>query len=180
MITEKERDLVNEIFDEGCRKYTEKLSVLADVLGCDASLELDRCSYIGRWLVENESKYRCEFKRRGLTVTDTDDDGTTFTMHGNDGSGGDSPVVFHVNWYKSGSTLHAVHYMRPSDARTRHDHTAEDAIDSVAKALWSITMWTLLAARYRAIKADVDDIETRKSDARVEKAMHQLELLKKL
>lgn len=180
MITEKEENLVNEIFDEGCRKYNEKLAVLADVLDCDMGLALDRCSYIGRWLVENESKYRGEFKRHGLTVRDTDDDGTVFTMRGNDGSGGDGPVGFHVNWYKIGSTLHAVHFMRPSDARTRYGHTAEDAVDSVAGALKSITMWTLLAARYKAIKADVDDIETRKSDARVEKALHQLELLKKL
>lgn len=180
MITEKERNLVNEIFDEGSRKYVDKQSILAGVLGCDVSLALDRCSYIGRWLVENESKYRCEFKRHGLTVTDTDDDGTTFTMRGNDGSGGDGPVVFHVNWYKSGSTLHAVHYMSPSDARTRYDYTAEDAVDTVARALCSITMWTLLAGRYKAIKADADDIEVRKSDARVEKALHQLELLRKL
>ena len=180
MITRKEEDLVNEIFDEGSRKYNEKLAVLADVIGCETSLARDQCSGIGKWLVENESKYRCEFKRHGLTVRNTDDDGTTFTMHGNDGSGGDSPVVFHVHWYRVCGDVNAVHYMHPSEERTRFKHTAEDAVNSVAGALRSITMWTLLAARYKAIKADVDDIEVKESDARVEKAMHQLELLRKL
>jgi len=180
MITKKEKDLVEKIFDEGCRKYAEKVVALAGVLGCDRSLALDQCSGFGRWLVENAEKWDEVFKKHGLRVSASMDSGTTFIMNVEDCKDGSGAISFHVNWYRSGNKLLATHFSDPPHERTRVEHTAEEAINSVAAALKSLNMWTILAAKYMAIKADVDDIETKMSDARVEKAMHQLELLKKL
>lgn len=179
MITQKEKDLVEKIFDEGCRKYAEKIATLAEVLGCDRSLALDRCSYFGRWLVENSEKRADVFEKHGLRVSSLIACYTTFVMNV-DGSGDRNEAIsFRVDWYKSGSKLYATHYATPSKERLS-EHTADGAINSVAAALKNLNMWTILAAKYMAIQADVDDIETKMSDARVEKAMYQLELLKKL
>lgn len=184
MITEKEKQLIDEIIDEGHRKYWEKLKVLADVIGADTSLALDQTTGIWRWLKDNKAKYAEVYGRHGLSIRETDDDGDTFVMRGNDGDGGEEFTELRVHTYTSvcgSTTQYVTHYMSPASYRDRYKNlTATDAIDGVARAIKEVTLWTLLAIRYNAIRKDVDGIETDESDARVEKAMHQLELLRKL
>lgn len=181
MVTEKEKQLVDEILAEGDAKYFDKIKVFADVIGVDRSLALDRCTWIWKWLKDNRERYKEIFNRHGVGIRETHDDGDTFVMKDNDGFGGYELTEMRIQTYVSGSTRHVIHYMAPGEYKNRHTTiTATDAIDAAARAIKEITLWTLLAIRYKAIKREVDGIETDESDERVKKARHQLELLRKL
>ena len=181
MVTEKEKQLIDEIIAEGNRKYWEKLKVFADVIGADTSLALNQTTRIWKWLKDNKAKYAEVYGRHGLSIRETDDDGDTFVMRGNDGDGGEEVTELRVSVHHGVGNTYVMHYMSPTSYRDHYKNlTATDAINGVAKAIREMTLWTLLAIRYNAIKKDVDGLETDESDARVEKAMHQLELLRKL
>jgi len=181
MITEKEKQLIDEIIAEGDRKYWEKIRILADIVGSQPSLALNQTTRIWKWLKDNKTKYRDVYKRHGLSIRETNDDGDTIVLRGNDGNGGDNIVELRVNTWDGviSGKGYVCHYMAPAECGGR-DMTATDVIDTVALAIKDVTLWTIVAGRYNAIKKDVDGIETGESDARVEKALHQLELLRKL
>lgn len=181
MITQREDELVAEIYAEGDRKYLEKLNKLAAVLGdgCDSEAMVAKiCRDIWGYLREAARNIRhlAILKKHGIKIVDE-----------SHGCTSDLDMIVVKNSGCSKNRLHTWHFEpggwdievfgTPSRFTNR---TATGAIEKVKKELNLIDLWTVVAERYNAIRKEIDKIETEESDKRVREAKKELELLKKL
>lgn len=179
MVTEKEKALILEILDEGQRKYDAAKSVVADILGCSFGSVESTCGDVWRQIRRADlfSPLDKAIKDNGISLKTGDPDGLSVALP-------DGTVNLRVRWYASGDEKCVAFYQEPDRYKCRADldqkFTATDAIDAVSAAIREMNAWAVVAGAYRKAREEADRAECVLSDKRVEKARHQLELLKKL
>lgn len=183
-MTKKEEDLVHEIYDEGSKKYAEKLEALAEVLGdeCDSERMAGKmCVDIWKELMRLSriKEYDRAMRNQGISVSipggsDEAEDGITVNNSGCE--------ISHLQAYCNeigGYSLEITTFDEPREPLL-YVPTATDAASHVRRELNIISLWTVVASRFKEIKKKVEAIETRKSDKRVSMAKKVLDIIRKM
>jgi len=177
MISDKEKRVIDEAVKTADRKYREKLDNLYSLSGAE-----DHCLHgLEEWLGGAAKWMYNNMKDQALSSSGIKVAERAEMMSG-------AEVLGSVCLQLAGRTGSiTIQYRRRGDksivglpGNPSPMKTATDTIDSAAWLLKRMDDLTDVAVRYVKAMGIVRDRELKDSDARAEKAMHQLELLKKL
>lgn len=180
----EEKDLVHEIYAEGNRKYAKKLEALAEVLGdeCDSERMAKKiCDDIWKELVRlsHIKEYDQVMRNHGISVYDDwlGDEAKTGINVKNAGC-----EISHLPAYCNeiaGSSIEIMTFDSPHEP-LGFDRTATEAASHVRRLLNLISLWTVVALRFKEIKKEIEAIETRMSGKRVCTAKKVLDIIRKM
>ena len=177
MISDKEKRIIDEAVKTADRKYCEKLENLFSLSGVEGHYWHGLEEWFGnaaKWMYNNMQD--TALSSSGIKVAERNEMMSGPEVIGSvclqlDGRTGSIQIRYRRRGDKSAAWLPG----NPSPS-----HTATETIDSAAWALKRMDDLTDVAVRYVKAMGIVKDRELKDSDARAEKAMHQLELLRKL
>ena len=177
MITDKEKRIIDEAVKTADRKYCEKLDNLFSLSGVEGHYWHGLEEWFGnaaKWMYNNVQDPA--LASAGIRVAERHEMMSGPEVLGSvclqlDGKTGSIQIRYRRRGDKSVVNLPG----NPSPS-----HTATETIDVAAWTLKRMDELTSVAVRYVEAMGIIRTRELRDSDARAEKALHQLELLKKL
>lgn len=181
-MTNKEEDLVHEIYTEGSKKYAEKLEALAEVLGdeCDSErMAKKMCIDIWKELLRLSriKEYDRVMRNQGIIVStprESEEAGITVNNPGCE--------ISHLQAYWNNVGGYSLEITTFDELREPlfYNCTATDAVSHIRRMLNIISLWTVVASRFKEIKKKIEAIEIRNSDKRVSMAKKVLDIIRKL
>lgn len=182
MTTPKEDELVYEIYEEGQRKYLEKLNELAalvDPCGDNEGWIKHSCEEIWKDLVKINDRHKKLLNRHGIEIGDNKNaEMHRYTAIIVKDSGCDIDGV-DAYFSEIDNTWNILLFWGP-EKPCFGEVLATNAVQHVKRELNRISLWIVIATRYKEIRKEVDALETKNSRKRIEKAQKQFEELKKL
>lgn len=183
-MTEEEKNLVHEIYAEGSRKYAKKLEALAEVLGdeCDSErMAKKMCDDIWKELarLSRIKEYDRIMRNHGISVSDNwlGDEAKMGINVKNTGC-----EISHLPAYCNeiaGFSVEIMMFDSPCEP-LGFNRTATDAASHVRRLLNLISLWTVVASRFKEIKKEIEAIEIRMSGKRVRTAKKVLDIIRKM